>query len=246
MVAVCGRFVSTSPPDDLARYFAADPAPEVELAPSWNVAPTDRVAVVLERRDERLVEVVRWGLVPPWAKDLSVGARMINARAETVATRSAFRKAFAQRRCIVPAAGFYEWTRVEGHRKKQPWFIHRPDGEPYAFAGLWERWKQDDDHPWVLTCTIITGAANGPMSEVHDRMPVMLPPDRWARWLDPAEGDVELLQSWLVPAPDALVTFHPVSIAVNTATNEGPELVDAVAVIDPDGKGPAAGGPQLA
>ncbi|MCC6438161.1 MAG: SOS response-associated peptidase [Acidimicrobiales bacterium] len=233
---MCGRFVSSSKPGELADYFAAEPAPDVELAANYNVAPTSEVYVVYDDGRVRRLDAFRWGLVPPWAKDLSVGARMINARAETVATTNAFRKAFAHRRCIVPADGFYEWTKVPGHKRKQPWYIHRPDGEPYAFAGLWERWRPGPAEPWMLSCTIITGAANEKMAELHDRMPIVLPPDRWSQWLDPAT-DTELVGALLVPTPSQLVTFHPVSTEVNKATNQGPQLVEPVAVIDPDGTG---------
>ncbi|MEZ5260187.1 MAG: SOS response-associated peptidase [Acidimicrobiia bacterium] len=234
---MCGRFVSSSKADVLADYFSAEPTPDVELAANYNVAPTSEVYVVYDDGTARRLDHVRWGLVPPWAKDLAVGARMINARAETVASKNAFRKAFAKRRCIVPADGFYEWTKVPGHKRKQPWFIHRPDGEPYAFAGLWERWRPAADQPWTLSCTIITGAANDKMAELHDRMPIVLPPDRWSKWLDPAVEDTELLGSLLVPAPPELVAFHPVSTEVNKAGNQGPQLIEPVDTIDPDRTG---------
>lgn len=237
MGAVCGRFVSSSKPDELAGYFAAEVTPGAELAANWNVAPTSEVYVVHHDGRARRLDAFRWGLLPPWAKDRSVGARMINARAETLADKSAFRQAFARRRCIVPADGFYEWTKVAGHKRKQPWYIHRPDGEPYAFAGLWERWRPGPEEPWTLSCTIITGAANETMAALHDRMPIVLPPDRWASWLDPEVSDLEVLGALLVPTPAQLVSFHPVSIEVNTATNQGPQLVEPVAAIDPDGTG---------
>ena len=234
---VCGRLVSSSPPDELARYFDADLEPGAELAANYNVAPTSEIFVVYQREDHRLLDAFRWGLVPSWAKNLSIGAKMINARAETLASKNAFRQAFARRRCIIPADGFYEWTKVPGHKKKQPWYIHRPDGEPYAFAGLWERWRPEPGQPWVLSCSIITGAANDKMAEIHDRMPIVLPPERWQQWLDPGTTDVGNLQSLLVPAPPELVTFHPVSTEVNIASNRGAHLIDAIERIDPDGTG---------
>jgi putative SOS response-associated peptidase YedK len=246
---VCGRFVSSSTPDELASYFAAELAPPADLAPNYNVAPTEDVLVVRHDGEARRLEAFRWGLVPPWAKDLASGAKMINARAETLTSKTVFRKALEQRRCLVPADGFYEWTKVPGHRKKQPWYIHRPDGEPYAFAGLWERWRAGAGQPWVLTCTIITGAANEAMAPLHDRMPIMLPPDRWEQWLDRSCSDVDGLARLLVPAPAELIAFHPVSTAVNRAGNGGPDapdggagLVEPVATIDPDGTGVAVPG----
>jgi putative SOS response-associated peptidase YedK len=140
---MCGRFVSSSSPDQVAAYFDVDEAPEqlLERGPNYNTAPTSSVYVVYADGGTRHLDAFRWGLVPSWAKDLSIGARMINARAETVATKPAFRTAFAKKRCIIPADGFYEWKVRPGEKTKQPYYIHRPDGEPYAFAGLWEAWK---------------------------------------------------------------------------------------------------------
>lgn len=216
----------------------------LERGPNYNTAPTTGVYVVHEDESSRHLDVFRWGLVPSWAKDVSVGQRMINARAETVADKPAFRAAFQRRRCILPADGFYEWsspTPASG-TKKQPWFIHRPDGEPYAFAGLWERWKgstsERDEGPRAApaadalrTCTIITTAANERMRQLHDRMPVILPRSAWNVWLDPDVQDRQLLSSLLVPAPSELIEFHAVATEVNNARNKGAHLVDPV---DPD------------
>ena len=277
---MCGRFVSSSPPDQIAQYFDVDAAPEqlLERGQNFNTAPTASVFVVYTDGGTRTLDAFRWGLVPSWAKDMKIGARMINARAETVATKPAFRSAFAKRRCIIPADGFYEWTTQPGEKKKQPYFIHRPDGEPYAFAGLWEAWKgpkpakpkkgeepatgvspadtgadaaEAGDVPTapaggdsgkyglpdpspvdpLRTCTIITTTANTPMSELHDRMPVMLPRSAWDEWLDPEDHDTETLGRLLVPAPPELITFHAVSTEVNSARNRGEHLIDEV---DPD------------
>ena len=179
---MCGRFVSSSPPDEIARYFDVDQTSEqaLEHQPNYNTAPTTDVFVVYEDGSTRRLDAFHWGLVPRWAKDISVGNRMINARAEPVATTPAFRHAFAKKRCIVPVDGFYEWKAPPpGEKRKQPFFIHRPDGEPYAFAGLWEQWKgpgTDGDEVTVRSATIIPGAANQAMSATHDRMPVILPP----------------------------------------------------------------------
>ncbi len=268
MREVCGRFVSSSAPDELARYFAAElprqpalvdepvaagrtHAPQTRTGgvtvadgPNFNVAPTAEIYLVRQREQHRILALARWGLVPPWSKDLSGGARMINARAETVATKSSFRSAFQQRRCLVPADGFYEWTTVPGHKKRQPWYIHRPDGELYAFAGLWERWRDPargtDEHSeagWVRSCCIITAGANATMATLHDRMPVVLAPAAWEQWLDPAEQDLERLANLLEPTPASLVAFHPVSVEVNSARAEGPELITPIERIDPDGTG---------
>lgn len=236
---MCGRFVSSAPPDQLAAAFGAVPPAEQLLAPSWNVAPTNDVWVVLEDGDVRRVEASHWGLVPFWAKDPSVGNKMINARAETLTERSAYRNAFKKRRCIVPADGFYEWKKVPGQKHKQPFFIHRADGEPMAFAGLWEVWRPKDRPDEELrSCTIITGPANEAVAEVHDRMPVVLPPSAWDRWLDPAEHDTGLLGQLLVPAPASLIAMHPVSTEVNYVRNKGAHLIDPVDPDAPDGQVP--------
>ena len=235
---MCGRFVSTSSPADLAAVFGAEPPDDLEGAgPRYNVAPTDDVLAVRERDGHRRVEALHWGLVPWWADDPKVGSRMINARAETVATKGAFRDAFRTRRALVPADGFYEWAAVEGQRRKQPYFVHHPDGEPYAFAGLWERWRdRAGDDGTLLSATIVTTRANGPMGEIHDRMPVILPASAWDRWLDPELDDVDVLEGLLVPAPDALTVLRPVGPDVGNVRNDGPELV---AEVDPGA--PAAG-----
>ena len=228
---MCGRYVSSTPPDQLAAYFGAALTAEHLVGPEYNVAPTRSVWTVFEDGDTRRLDLARWGLVPMWAKDLSIGNRMINARSETVADKNAFKKAFRRQRCIVPADGFYEWTVQPGQKKKQPWFIQRPDHEPFAFAGLWETWRGPDrtDEP-IRTCTILTGPANEKMTEIHDRMPVMLAPDAWSTWLDPSVEDTDLLGQFLVPAPPQLITFHPVGTEVNDARNHGAHLVDAIEI----------------
>jgi putative SOS response-associated peptidase YedK len=243
---MCGRFVSASPPDEVARYFDAAPS-EAALEASYNVAPTNQVYVVLESGGVRSLDTMRWGLVPFWADDTKIGNRLINARAETVATKNAFRHAFKKKRCIIPADGFYEWKAIPGQKKKQPYFIHRPDGEPYAFAGLWETWrpkppKSEDgtadgageggEAEVLHTCTIITGTPNERMAQLHDRMPIMLPPDAWATWLDEDNHDTDLLGKLLVPAPSELIAFHTVSTQVNNPRTEGDELVEEAPPID--------------
>jgi putative SOS response-associated peptidase YedK len=245
---MCGRFVSSSPPDQIAQYFGAEAPTEKALEPSYNVAPTNDIYVVLESGGIRRVEPMHWGLVPSWAKDLKIGNKLINARAETVAEKPSFRSAFKRRRCIIPVDGFYEWVKVAGQKKKQPYFISRPDGDPYAFAGLWETWrpsKDSDDE--VHSCTIITGSPNEKMAEIHHRMPIMLPPDTWEPWLDPDNTDVEEVGRFLVPAPVSLITFHPVSLEVNNPRNKSEHLSDEVeAAILPVDDGDGDGGGEVA
>jgi len=234
---MCGRFTSSTPPDQLAKYFGAE-APREELLEesrerggNFNVAPTQGVYTVYEDGGARRLDSFHWGLVPFWAKDPKIGNRMINARAETIAEKNSFKRPFAKKRCIVPADGFYEWRKVEGQKKKQPMYMSRVDGEPFAFAGLWEVWRDKnhadvDGEPLELySCTIITGDPNELVAEVHDRMPVMLPPDAWDTWLDRDNHDIESLQELLVPAPSQLIQLHPVSTAVNNVRNNGPELI---------------------
>lgn len=233
---MCGRYVSSSQPDEIARYFGAEMSESLATeagAPNFNVAPTTNVFVVLESGETRRLEEARWGLVPSWAKDLSIGAKMINARAETLATKNAFKRSFERRRCIIPADGFYEWKVVPGQKRKQPMYIHRADGDRFAFAGLWELWRNRDEPeaPPLRTCTIITGEPNEKVAEIHDRMPVMLPPDVWGTWLDCENHDLELLGKLLVPASASLIAVHPVSTAVNNVRNKQASLVDR---IDPE------------
>lgn len=231
---MCGRFVSTTPPDQLAKYFGAELMEELveETAGNYNVAPTQAVYTVYEDDGGRRLDAFHWGLVPFWAKDPKIGSRMINARAETLVEKNSYRRPFAKRRCIVPADGFYEWKKIEGQTKKQPMYMSRVDGEPFAFAGLWEVWKDEnhtdpDGEPLrLLSCTIITGEPNEKVAEVHDRMPVMLPPDRWDAWLDRDLHDTDVLQGFLVPAPAELFEIHPVSTDVNKVANNGPGLIE--------------------
>lgn len=246
---MCGRFVSSSGAEDIARYFDIDEVSEqaLEHEPNFNTAPTTDVFVVFADGSTRRLDTFHWGLVPRWAKDLKIGNRLINARAESVADKPAFRSAFKRRRCILPADGFYEWNRPEGAGHKQPWFIHRPDGEPYAFAGLWEEWRGNlptaadapdaDEQPkgeevTVRSTTIITGTPNDRMAELHDRMPVILPASAWAQWLDP-DTDTEVLQTLLVPAPPRVIEFHPVSTEVNNVRNKGAHLTEPVQLDQP-------------
>lgn len=232
---MCGRFVSTATPSQLADYLRADDVRTEALDPSWNVAPTDAVYAVAERRsgeteDEstRLLGSYKWGLVPFWAKDAKVGARMINARAETLEAK--FRRTFERRRCLVPADGFYEWEKLDDG-KKQPWFIHRADGAPMVFAGLWEVWKpegaSDEDEP-LRTCSIITTSANALLERIHDRMPAVISPRDWDLWLDRSITDPAAVRHLLAPADPRQFEMFEVSTAVNSVRNNSGDLVTPI------------------
>ena len=227
---MCGRFVSTSSPATLAAVFEATPPP-VTLPPRYNVAPTTAVYGIVEATDRtRHVEVFRWGLVPSWAKDISIGARLINARAETVTEKPAFRNSFARRRVIVPMDGFYEWQPSGSTQAtKQPCFVHRTDGQLLAAAGLWSSWRDpsvpDETAAWLHSCALMTTSANALMAPVHDRMPVVLESADWAEWLDPSNDDVVGLAGLLRPAADGVLERHPVGIEVNRVGNDGPGLI---------------------
>lgn len=195
----------------------------VPFAPRYNLAPTELVTTVLQREDGRVVERIKWGLIPSWAKKATEGARMINARAETVAASPAFRASFARRRCIVPADGFYEWDRAEG--RKQPYLLRPPADGVLAMAGIWSVWKDPETGLWIPSAAVITTAANGTVGRIHDRMPVLLPKDAWAIWLDPTLGDPAELQGLLVPAPDDVLAMIPVSKLVNSVRNDSPDLL---------------------
>ncbi len=209
----------TTPVAELRAIFCVAERPN--LRPRWNVAPTQEVPAVRREGDGRHLVLLRWGLVPFWAGDPSVGARMINARAETVAGKPAFRDAFRRRRCLVPADGFYEW-RAEG-RRRQGYAIRRRDRAPFAFAGLWERWNGPKGGPApaapLETVTVITTTANATLAPLHERMPVILDAGDWERWLDPAAPAAEL-ERLLVPAPDGLLEAYPVGPRVNSVAND--------------------------
>jgi putative SOS response-associated peptidase YedK len=216
---MCGRYASSRKPDDLVSYFEVEDPPEEVLDPSWNVAPTDKVYAVVQR-ERRELRVLRWGLVPSWAKDPKVGARFINARQETVATTAAFRVAYAKRRCILPADGYFEWQPVGG--AKQPWFLTSQDRQPLAMAGLYEHWKAPDGS-WLSTCTILTTSAPDELGEIHDRTPLLVPRAGWAQWLAP---DVAAPDGLLVPGTSGVLDAWPVHQDVGNVRNNGPYLVD--------------------
>jgi putative SOS response-associated peptidase YedK len=246
---MCGRYASIKAPTDLADEFQAVDATDGQVTADYNVAPTKNIVAVVERhpRDEegtpdpdtteRSLRVVRWGFVPFFAKDPKGGARMINARSESAAEKPAFRRAMASRRCLIPAAGWYEWQRgagpTSGH--KQPYYTHYADGASLAMAGLWEFWKPKDDpdneYPeGLVTATVLTTAAVGPLAQVHDRMPLVLPPSAWDAWLDPdVSAKDDAIAALLAPPSAELVAaleLRPVSSLVNNVRNNGPELLE--------------------
>lgn len=196
----------------------------ISIPPSFNLAPTQEVAAVRASRDgdERELVMLRWGLVPGWAPGVGIGGRMINARAETVAEKPAFRNAFKKRRCLIVADGFYEWQKTD--RSKQPYFIWLTGGQPFCFAGLWERRTRDEKS--VESCTIVTTAANRFMERIHDRMPVILEPADYGLWLDSAVQEPERLTPLLRPYPEDKMEAHPVSTLVNSPKNNVPECLD--------------------
>jgi putative SOS response-associated peptidase YedK len=228
---VCGRFVSSTPVSKLAEQFLVEDVKLDEHEPNWNVAPTNEIlAVAAGKEGVRRLGTFKWGLVPSWAKDPTVGNRMINLRAETVSEKPSFRRTLGKHRCIIPVDGFYEWKDMGRGRKKQPFFIRSRDGTVLALAGLWEAWKdksrpEDDEDAWLRTCTIITTEPNGLLAPIHNRMPVVLPPDTWDTWLDRDNDDVDALAALLKPAPDDLLELYPVGTDVNSVRNNGEQLV---------------------
>jgi putative SOS response-associated peptidase YedK len=217
---MCGRFARKSDPRKLAKEFGVAEAPDAE--PSYNVAPTHSVLAVRQGGDGREMTFFKWGLVPSWAKDALIGARLINARSETVEEKPSFRDAFRRRRCVVPADGFFEWKR-EG-AKKLPFFFRMRDERAFGFAGLWERWEGEGGQV-INSCTILTTEANGVLRPVHDRMPVILHPEDYGLWLKGGERERDLLRELLRPYPAEEMTGYPVSPAVNSTRGRGSELI---------------------
>jgi putative SOS response-associated peptidase YedK len=257
---MCGRFVSARKRLELLEEFAVErDRVAQDRSPDYNVAPTKRIYAVMDRAEEgdergkpqRELRLLRWGLVPSWAKDAAGGARMINARAETVAVKPAFRSAFARRRCLIPADGYYEWmAAADGSKVKQPYYIYRADGGILCFAGIYELWRDgqvppDHEDAWLWTASIITTDATDEIGRIHDRTPKVIAPESWQDWLDPANNDRELLLATMLPATSSGkggLASHPVSTAVNSVRNNGPDLIVAVQPQQPPGGGPGAGG----
>ncbi len=242
---MCGRIALYSEPDFLARVFDAQLALDVapDGRPSWNIGPMRSVVAVAEVPDDggapggpvhRELGRYKWGLVPSWSKDPSMGNRTFNARAETVASKPSFRAAFTARRLAVVADGFYEWKPGEG-KTKQPYYFTRADGQPLALAGLWEQWwggpgaadSDDGERPALRTCTVITTEAGSDMGDIHHRMPVVLEREVLEEWLDPANKDKPELESLLVPSPGGTLVHRAVGREVGNVRNDGPELIEA-------------------
>jgi putative SOS response-associated peptidase YedK len=213
---MCGRFTLRTPAKDIAELFRLADIPD--LSPRYNIAPTQPVAAVRSSPKDAHRELVmlHWGLIPFWADDTKVGYSTINARAETVATKPTFRQAFAKRRCLVVADGFYEWQKTDG--RKQPFFIHMKDDQPFGFAGLWERWKREDRE--IESCSIIVTEANNVLKPIHDRMPAILSPEDYDVWLDAKVEDRNKLQGLLRPFPSSPMEAYLVSTVVNNPRND--------------------------
>ncbi len=261
VTCMCGRYASSRRPEDLIEEFeVVDNRVPTALDPDYNVAPTKEVYAVVERppskdwsqdrsqddgaaaAPERQLRALTWGLIPSWAKDASIGSRMINARMETLAEKPAFRKAFASRRCLLPADGYYEWYPTSqlgksGKPLKQPFFIRPKDHGVLAMAGLYEIWRdpdkaEDDPDRFRWTCTVITTDAEDDVGHIHDRMPLMVERDRWSSWLDPTVSGKDDLLALLVPAAPGMLEAYPVSKAVGNVRNNGPELVEPLPLED--------------
>ena len=220
---MCGRYTLKTPVDTLAEQFQIDEHPS-SLTASYNVSPTQQVAAVFAEGGKRKLEMMHWGLIPSWANDPAIGNRMINARAETVAVKPSFRKAFRKRRCLMLADGFYEWQKTD--TGKQPFYIRMEDGSPFAFAGLWESWENGRQ---MRSCTIITTDANNVVDDIHNRMPVIFHPENYGLWLNPDFEEKEPLSALLKPYPAEAMEAYPVSRRVNKPSNNKPICIESVA-----------------
>ena len=222
---MCGRYAFFSPAEAVKRVFALDDVPALE--PRYNIAPTQDVAAVRTGEEgARTFAMLHWGLVPKWAKERAIGNRMINARSETLAEKPSFREAFKKRRCLVLADGWYEWQVAAGG--KQPWFVRRKGAQPFAFAGLWERWNDPATGSTLESCTIVTTIAAESIRKIHERMPVVLEETDWDRWTDTAFSDTGVLSELLTPCDPNTLEAWPVSREVNAPKNQGPGLIASV------------------
>lgn len=218
---MCARFTLAAPPDALVELFDLDLL--LDILPRYNVAPTQNVlSVRLSSEGKREYVPLRWGLVPSWANDVAIGQKLLNARSETVGEKPAFRDAIRKRRCLIAADGFFEWKTAD--KKKLPYHIHRPDHRPFAFAGIWERWEAPDGKP-LETCSILTTAANDLLRPLHERMPVILPKQQHARWLDPNVKQAKELEDLFAPLPDDDLTMNAVTPKVNRPQFDDPSCI---------------------
>ncbi len=235
--AMCGRYAQTRADDKLARDLMVQQT-LAQVRPSWNVAPTQQVPVIVERDDGdatvRQLRTVRWGLVPSWARDVRVGSRMINARAETIVEKPAYRKAATRRRALVPMDGYFEWQPpAAGQKRKTPFYLHAPDGAPLVAAGLYELWRdpdrgENDPDRWVWSVTVVTTDATDTLGRIHDRSPLLLPPDMWGHWLDPTVTDPHDVVGMVTAVPEPHLVPRQVGYAVGNVRNDHPGLVDEV------------------
>jgi putative SOS response-associated peptidase YedK len=216
---MCGRFSLTQSAWAIAQTFQLSDVPN--LTPRYNIAPTQPIGTILQKA-QRQFQWMQWGLIPSWAKDPSIGNKLINARAESLREKPSFRNAFKRRRCLIVADGFYEWQKID--KRKQPYYIQMDDDKPFAFAGLWDTW-QPPEGAAIASCTIITTSANAIVQPIHDRMPVILSPDRYTQWLDPTLTDTQVLQELLQPYNSDAMKATPVSSAVNNPANEKAECI---------------------
>ena len=222
---MCGRFAFYSPHEAVVRLFGVAAMPEIE--PRWNIAPTQFIATVREASGPREVAMLYWGLVPSWAKEKAIGARMINARSETLGEKPSFRNAFRRRRCLVLADGYYEWQR--SGPVKQPYYISSADDAPFGMAGLWERWRDPASGEPLESCCIVTTSPAPAVAHVHDRMPVIVPANAYAEWLDPRNEVTDRLARLFDPSAAPDLQARAVSRRVNDARNQGPDLLEPIA-----------------
>jgi putative SOS response-associated peptidase YedK len=221
---MCGRFAQITPTGDLINIFEVTDG--LPLQPRYNIAPTQDVAVIRANAHHRQLAMLRWGLIPGWAKDLSAGYKTFNARSETAHVKPSFKAALKSRRCLVPASGFYEWDKID--KSRQPYYVSRRDGQPMAFAGLWEEWADHQNGAVIESCTILTTSANQVLSSFHDRMPVILESSDCDLWLDHDVQCVEELSNLFSPAAENILEIMSVSTYVNKTGHEGPECVAPV------------------
>jgi putative SOS response-associated peptidase YedK len=220
---MCGRFANRGKREDYEKEFFVGKLNKVSFNPRYNIAPAEMIYAVLESDTERVLTELKWGLIPSWAKDNSIGDKLINARSETLSEKPSFKDSFKKRRCIIPASGFYEWKKSAGG--KQPYYFYLKDRDVFGFAGLWEEWTDKQTGEVIETCTIITTEANKVLEPVHNRMPVILKPEAYDLWLDEKEKNTDRLQKLLVPYLAPEMASHAVGKAVNIPGSDSPELI---------------------